>query len=146
MMPGLALIFGFLAASAALLVQVGLSVFITSPLSAAPSITTLLGAAAIEEGAKLLFLVQLGKRFLAPITFFSALIFGIGFVSAEIALLMLSASSEADFSALAAIILVQLAGTLVIYAGLRLREDFVLSPLLALLAAILAHTLYNSSL
>ena len=145
-MLGLALIFGFLAASAALLAQVLLSIFITTPLTGAPSLTLLIGAATLEEGAKLIFLLQLGKRSFAPITFLSALVFGVGFVSAEIALLALSTPSLPDFFAYGSIILVQIAGTLIIYSGLRLRESFAFAPLFALLTAILIHTLYNSSL
>jgi RsiW-degrading membrane proteinase PrsW (M82 family) len=145
-MYGLALIFGFLAASAALLFQVLVSIFISTPLIGAPSLPLLLGAAAIEEGAKLLFLVQLGRRSPETISLLHALVFGIGFVAAEIALLALSAKDLPELATLGSIAGVQIIGTLAIYGGLRLKENLPQSWLFGLLAAILLHTLYNSSL
>lgn len=145
-MPGLALIFGFLAASAALLLQVLASIFISTPLIGTPSLLLLIGAAAIEEGMKLIFLIQLGRRSIEIITFPHALIFGIGFVIAEIALVTLSAKSLPALATLGSIAAVQMIGTIVIYGGLRLKESLPQSWLFGLLAAILLHTLYNSSL
>lgn len=145
-MSGLALIFGFLAATAALLVQVLASIFIAAPLTSAPTLTLLIGAALIEEGAKLVFLFQLERREGTPITPLPAVLFGTGFIAAEIALLTLSAAALPGFGAFGAIIVVHMVGTLAIAAGLRFRGNFPLSPLFALLAAILIHTLYNSSL
>jgi hypothetical protein len=75
-MPILALIFGFFAATAALLAQVFFSLFLTAPLTNAPSLILLVGAATLEEGAKLAFLVQLGKRTTSAITSLHALFFG----------------------------------------------------------------------
>lgn len=146
MMPGLALIFGFLAASAALLFQVLVSIFVPTPLISTPSLPLLIGAAAIEEGAKLLFLIQLGRRSIETITFPHALIFGIGFVAAEIALLTLSAKDLPGPLSLVSIAAVQIVGTLIIYGGLRLKEGLPMSWLFGLIGAILLHTLYNSSL
>ncbi len=145
-MPILAFIFGFLAASAALLLQVLASIFISTPLIGTPSLLLLIGAAAIEEGMKLIFLIQLGRRSIEIITFPHALIFGIGFVIAEIALVALSAKSLPALATLGSIAAVQMIGTIVIYSGLRLKESLPQSWLFGLLAAILLHTLYNSSL
>ncbi len=146
MMPGLAIIFGFFAASAALLFQVLASIFISTPLIGTPSLPFLIGAAVIEEGAKLLFLVQLGRRSPEPIGFFHAFIFGIGFVAAEITLLALSAKDVPGLATLGSIAGIQIIGTLAIYGGLRLKESLPQSWLFGLLAAVLLHTLYNSSL
>ena len=145
-MFGLAIIFGFLAAAAALLVQVLLSLFVSAPLTGVPSLALLIGAATIEEGAKLAFLFQFGRRTSMPIPFLSALLFSLGFVGAEMTLLTLSNSALPAFSLLGAIVLVHIIGTIIIYASLRFREDFAFSPLFGLLTAILIHTLYNSSL
>lgn len=145
-MTGLALIFGFLAASAALLLQVLVSIFVSAPLIGTPSLPLLIGAAAIEEGMKLIFLIQLGRRSIGTISFPHILLFGIGFVIAEIALLGFSAKSLPAVAILGSIAAVQLIGTLAIYGGLRLKERFPQSWLFGLLTAILLHTLYNSSL
>lgn len=145
-MHGLALIFGFLAASAALLLQVFASIFISAPLTGTPSLLILIGAATIEEGMKLLFLIQLGRRSIETIAFPHAFVFGIGFVIAEITLLAFSAKSLPALTALGSIAAIQMMGTLAIYGGLRLKESLPFSWLFGLLAAILLHTLYNSSL
>lgn len=145
-MLGLALIFGFLAASAALLFQVFVSLFVPTPLIGTPSTLLFIGAAAIEEGMKLLFLIQLGRRSIEAVTFPHAFIFGAGFVIAEIALLVFSAKNLPGLTVLGSITAVQITGTLIIYSGLRLKESLPQSWLFGLLAAILLHTLYNSSL
>lgn len=146
MIAGLALIFGFLAASAALLFQVLASLFVSAPLAGSHSLILLIGAATIEEGAKLLFLIQLGRRTPGMITFVHVFLFGIGFVAAEIALLVLSAKDLPGFLSLVSIAAVQIAGTLIIYGGLRLKDNLPQSWLFGLIGAILLHTLYNSSL
>lgn len=145
-MTSLALIFGFLAASAALLFQVLASIFISTPLTGTPPLLLLIGAATIEEGMKLVFLIQLARRSIETITLPHVLIFGIGFVIAEIALVALSAKGLPELTVLGSIAAVQMIGTLVIYGGLRLKETLPQSWLFGLLAAILLHTLYNSSL
>ncbi len=145
-MPILAFIFGFFAATAALLVQVLASIFIATPLIGTPSLLLLIGAATIEESAKLLFLIQLGRRSITTVPFLGAFIFGVGFVVAEIALLALSAKSLPTLTDLGSIVVVQIIGALVIYGGLRMKEFSPLSWLFGLLAAVLIHTLYNSSL
>lgn len=145
-MSGFAIIFGFFAATAALLIQVVASVFIQAPLIGAPSLVLLVGAAAIEEGAKLLFLVQLGRRSALSVTPLHTLLFGIGFVIAEITLLALSAKTLPALATLGSIAAVQIIGTFIIYGGLRFKESLPLGWLFGLLAAILLHTLYNSSL
>lgn len=145
-MPGLALIFGFLAASAALLLQVLASIFVSTPLTSPPSLLLLIGAATIEEGMKLVFLTQLGRRSTEAITFLHASLFGLGFIVAEIALVTLSAKSLPALTVLGSIAAVQIIGTLTIYSSLRLKENFSLAWLFGLIAAILIHTLYNSSL
>lgn len=146
MMTGLALIFGFLAASAALLFQVLASIFISTPLTGTPPLLLLIGAATIEEAMKLIFLVQLGRRSIELITLPHAIIFGVGFVIAEIALVALTAKSLPALPVLGSIAAVQMIGTLAIYGSLRLKETLPQSWLFGLLAAILLHTLYNSSL
>lgn len=146
MMPILALIFGFLAASGALLLQVLVSIFIPfAPTGTAP-IPVIIGAAAIEEGAKLVFLIQLGRRSIETISTSHAILFGIGFVIAEIALLSLSAHTLPALPVLGSIVGIQLMGTLIIYTALRLKESLPFGWLFGLLTAILLHTLYNSSL
>jgi hypothetical protein len=144
-MPILALIFGFFAATAALLAQVFFSLFLTAPLTNAPSLILLVGAATLEEGAKLAFLVQLGKRTTSAITSLHALFFGLGFVAVEVTLVTLTATTL-NIPSLGAMAGIHLLGTLIIYGGLRLRESYRLSPLIGLITAILMHTLYNSSL
>lgn len=146
MISGLALIFGFLAASAALLLQVLASIFISTPLTSTPSLLILIGAASIEEGMKLIFLIQMGRRSVGTIAFPHAFIFGIGFVVAEFTLLAFSVKSLPTLTVLASIASVHIIGTLVIYGGLRLKESFPLGWVFGLLTAILLHTLYNSSL
>ena len=145
-MPILALIFGFFAATAALLAQVFFSLFLTAPLTNAPSLILLVGAATLEEGAKLAFLLQLGKRSPDTLSWLHASLFGLGFVLAEIALVTLSSSALSEPTSLGAMAGIHLLGTLIIYSGLRLQESYSLSPLVGLLGAILVHTLYNSSL
>lgn len=145
-MTGLTFIFGLLAAAAALLLQVFVSLFIAAPFVSSPPLLLLMGAATIEEGAKLVFLLQLQKRTPTPVSLRDALIFGIGFVVAEITLITLSATGRSELLSLAAIAAIQIAGTLIVYASLRLRKDFLLSPVFGLLAAVLLHSLYNSSL
>ncbi|MFZ1654217.1 MAG: PrsW family glutamic-type intramembrane protease [Candidatus Moraniibacteriota bacterium] len=145
-MPILALIFGFFAATAALLAQVFFSLFLTGPAASAPSLIWLISAATLEEGAKLAFLLQLGKRSTNAISPIQAILFGLGFIVVEIALVTMTATASTDFLALGAMAGIHLLGTLIIYASLRLRENYPLSPLFSLIAAVLIHTLYNSSL
>lgn len=145
-MSGLAIIFGFFAATAALLIQVMASIFIETPMIGTQSIPFLIGAAAIEESMKLLFLVQLGRRSALSITPLHVLLFGIGFVATEIALLALSTKTFPALTIFGSIAAVQIIGTFVIYGGLRLKESLPLGWLFGLVAAILLHTLYNSSL
>jgi hypothetical protein len=144
-MPGLALIFGFLAASAALLAQVFVSFLFTLPLTDSPSLLFLIGAAAIEESMKFAFLIQLGKRSAEGSSPLQALLFGAGFVAAEMALIFSSTAAFPGFMSLGAIALVHLISTLILYGGFRLRESFSFSPLAGLLGATLLHVLYNAS-
>ena len=146
MMPGFAIIFGFLAATAALLVQVFFSFFVTSPLMGTLALPLIIGAATIEESMKLLFLIQLGKRSTGVVSLFHAFLFGIGFVAVEAGLLIFSTALFPGLMTLGTIIGIQLIGTFIIYGGLRFREQGALSPVIALLAAILVHVLYNASL
>ncbi len=145
-MPVLAIIFGFFAATAALLAQVFFSIFVTTSLAGPHSLFILIGAAALEEGAKLAFLVQLGKRTTSAITWLHVLLFGLGFVFVEITLATLTATTSPNFPSLGVMAGIHLLTTLIIYTGLRLREHYPLSPLFGLIAAVLVHTLYNSSL
>lgn len=145
-MSGLAIIFGFFSATAALLAQVFLSMFVTTTPIGSPSLLILIGAATLEEGAKLVFLLQLGKRSPDTLSWLHASLFGLGFVSAEIALVMLSSSAPSEPTSLGAMAGIHLLGTLIIYSGLRLQESYSLSPLVCLIGAILVHVLYNSSL
>lgn len=147
MLSGLALIFGFFAACAALVVQIFFSLLLSAPLMNSPSLALLIGAAGIEESAKLVFLIQLGRRSAQPVTLFTAFLFGIGFVAAELSLLAFSAvATPLTTLALVMIAAIHIFGAFLLYAGLRFRESFPLAPLIALLSAILMHTLYNSSL
>lgn len=145
-MAGLAIIFGFSAASAALLAQVLASLLLSVPLVSTPSLPLLIGAATIEEGSKLIFLIQFGRRSNKIISLLHALFFGIGFVTAEVTLLALSAQEIPDFSIAGPIVIIQVIGTLLVYGGLLLEENTSLGWLLGLLPAIVLHTLYNASL
>ncbi len=145
-MYGLALIYGFLAAAAALLVQVVATFFLDFSITTSPSVMILLGAAALEEGARLIFLLQLAKRSPQATSFIHAFFFALGFIVAELSLLALSLSDLPEAKLIARMALVHLFGTALIYGGLRFRESFTFAPLIGLLAAILSHTLYNSSL
>ncbi len=145
-MTGIAIIFGFLAASAALLAQVFISLIFNVSLTDSPSLVVLICAAAIEEGAKFSFFVQLRKRSPKGVSTPHALFFGAGFVSAEMALLFASATALPGILTLGTIAVLHIASTLILYSGFCLRESFRFSPLVALLGAILLHTLYNVSL
>ncbi len=144
MMPGLALSFGFLAASAALLAQVFLAVFFTDLLTAPLSLIPLIGAAVVEEGARLAFLIQLERRLGEPLSLLSVLLFGIGFVIVEGTLLALSAPFP-GLQVLGMVAGVHILGTLIIAGGLRFRTQIPYSLSLSFLSALLIHTLYNTS-
>lgn len=143
MTSGLSLIFGFLAASAALLLQVFVSIFVATPLATTTSLPILAGAAAIEESAKLIFLIRLGRWSENSITFAQATLFGTGFAATEIALSLLSSPHVSD---IAAIVGIHLFGALAIYSGLQCQKRFSMGPAAGLLIAISVHVLYNSSL
>ncbi|MFA9262029.1 MAG: hypothetical protein ACEQSB_01570 [Undibacterium sp.] len=145
-MYGLALIYGFLAAAAALLVQITASFFFGLSLTSSPSVILLVGAATLEEGARLIFLLQLAKRHPQATSFIHALFFGFGFIAAELSLLALSPTDLPEIKLVVRMALIHLLGTLLVYSGLRFRESLFFAPLAGLLSAILFHTLYNSSL
>lgn len=145
-MYGLAFIYGFLAAAAALLVQVVATFFFDFSLSTSPSVMILIGAATLEEGARLVFLLQLAKRYPQATALIHAFLFAFGFIAAELSLLALSISDLPEVWLIVRMALVHILGTLLIYGGLRFRESFTLAPFIGLLTAILAHTLYNNSL
>lgn len=145
-MFGLALIYGFLAAAAALLIQIsGLFVFDLS-FAASPSVLLLLGAAALEEGSRLVFLIQLAKHHPKATSLIHAFLFGIGFIIAELSLLALTPTDLPGPTLISRMILVHLLGTFLIYAGLRFRSPSPLAPLVAVIITTLLHTLYNHSL
>lgn len=145
-MFGLALIYGFLAAAAALLIQI--AVLFVSGLSfvASPSVLLLLGAAALEEVSRLVFLLQLAKHHPKATSLIHALFFGIGFIIAELSLLALTPTDLPAPALVSRMILVHLLGTFLIYAGLRFKNPYPLAPLVAVIIATLLHTLYNHSL
>ncbi|MFZ1626438.1 MAG: hypothetical protein WAT81_01370 [Candidatus Moraniibacteriota bacterium] len=145
-MYGLALIYGFLAAAAALFAQIVALFFFDFSLTPSPSLTLLLGAATLEEGARLIFLLQLAKRHPQATSFIHALFFAFGFIAAELSLLALSPTDLPEIRLIVRMTLVHFLGNLLIYSGLRFRESFGFAPLIGLLGAILTHTLYNASL
>lgn len=93
-MTALAFIYGLLAGAAALLAQVFFLLIFGESISLANfTITALIGAALIEEGAKLLFLVQIFRQFGAKtLGWHTLLLFGLGFATLEICLTLLSQS------------------------------------------------------
>lgn len=145
-MYGLALIYGFLAATAALLAQVVLLFFIGMSLTLTPSLMLLIGAATLEESFRLLFLIQLAKVHPRATTVLHALGYWLGFVIAELSLLALTPTDLPEPLLIVKMALVHLVGTLALYCGLRYRREYPLAPLAALLFALLFHTLYNASL
>lgn len=145
-MFGLALIYGFLAATAALLVQVVALFVFDFSFTSSPSLGLFLAAAALEEGSRLVFLLQLAKHHPNATSLIHAFLFGIGFVVAEIALLALAPTDRPEIFLIARTALIHLLGTFIIYIGLRSKKTYPLAPLIAVILAILAHTLYNHSL
>ena len=145
-MFGLALIYGFLAAAAALFVQVIFLYFTGATTLDSPSLLILLVAAMLEEGARLIFLLQLAKHHPNATSYIHALFFGIGFVIAELSLLALSPTDFPETILALQMVLVHLVGTAIIYCGIRFRNTFPFAPLAALAMAILFHTLYNVSI
>jgi|GEM_PF-5215451 len=145
-MYGLALIHGFFAAAAAVLVQVIFLFFADSSFDVPPSVFLLLGAATLEEGSRLIFLIQLAKNSPRTTSFLHVLLFGLGFIAVEFSLLILSPSDLPGIGLIAQTALIHLFGTIALYTGLRFRKDFFFAPYFALLTAILFHTLYNASL
>ncbi len=91
-MTALAFIYGALAGSAALLAQVFFLLIFGENVSLTHfTLTSLIGAALIEESSKLLFLVQIFKRFGAKtLVWHNLLSFGLGFAALEIFLSLLS--------------------------------------------------------
>jgi RsiW-degrading membrane proteinase PrsW (M82 family) len=91
-MTALAFIYGALAGSAALLAQVFFLLIFGESVSLTHfTLTSLIGAALIEESSKLLFLVQIFKRFGAKaLAWHNLLSFGLGFATLEIFLSLLS--------------------------------------------------------
>lgn len=145
-MSVLALIFGFLAAAAALLAQVFLSTLVDVSFTNSPTLIVLIMAATLEEGAKFAFLVQLNRRVGNPLTFFHALSFGLGFIAVELTLVLLSSATSFELPSIGAMVGIHLLATLVIFTGFRLQATYRLNPLAGLGMAILLHTLYNSTL
>lgn len=145
-MFGLALIYGFLAAAAALLLQVFGLVFLDTSFVMSLSVILLLSAATVEEAARLVFFLQLAKHHPTATSYIHAFFFGLGFIAAEFSLLALSATGLPAYPILIRLALIHLLGTFFVYIGIRLRDDYPFAPLIGLIIAILSHTLYNHSL
>ena len=120
--------------------------FTGNTFSITPSVALLLGAAIVEESARLIFLIQLAKQHPRATSIFHAIFFALGFIVAELSLLALSPADLPDFSLVAKMALVHLLGTAILYMGLRYQKNAPLSPYVALFLAVLFHTLYNASL
>jgi hypothetical protein len=145
----LAFFYGLAAAAAALLVEVfGLSLLGMAASPVLPALT--LGMAAFaEEAMKLIFLLQLGRRSTQPVGVPAATALGSGFAAIELGLFVFGRGpllGGGPAIAIASITLVHIACALLLYAGLRFREDWRLAPFVALLSAVALHSAYNLSL
>lgn len=146
-MTALAFIYGALAGSAALLAQVFfLLIFGESVSLTYFTLASLIGAALIEESSKLLFLVQIFKRFgTKALVWYTLLSFGLGFATLEICLSLLSQAYNPSILLLVLTnILLHLITVFII--GLFLRNLSLSKPRFLLILLIFLtglHTLFN---
>lgn len=137
----IAFIYGFLAAAAALFLEVFFEYTFSLPLPPI-SIPLFFLAASIEEGAKFLFLLQLGRRFPGAFSLGRALAFGLGFAAVELFLVSTRMSIMTP-TPLFGIVVVHVSTVLFLFLGIRSYGSWSLAPWLALASVTVLHTTYN---
>lgn len=146
----LTLLYGFLASCAGLLLQTAVLIGMGPAATAGnPSLTFLYTAACIEEGMKLLFLIQAARRSDHALIFFPSVSFGFGFALVEIALASLlpeiGASIGDSWRALTLNTLLHILTTLLLAFGIRHFRFPSFGILMSLIGALVLHISYNVS-
>lgn len=147
-MFSLALLYGFLAGCAGLLLQaVLLIMFGDEQTLLSPGVLFIIGAASVEEIMKLAFLLQYAKRITGDLRWVHVFIFGLGFAATEIVLaFFLGANSLPTQDHWLALLLnagLHILTTLILALGIRFLGFRRILWLALLSAVILIHSGYN---